>query len=62
MDHNRLRQRNMFSDVWAILRQPSTAWITLQLLPHIQGADQKPEYLERTQDKQQAGILKDIGC
>ncbi|WP_419659462.1 hypothetical protein [Desulfosarcina variabilis] len=58
MGYNRLRHRNTFSDVWAILRQPSTAWITQQLLPHIQGADQKTEYRERTTDKQDVSILK----
>jgi hypothetical protein len=58
MNSNPLRHRNTFSDVWAILRQPSTAWITQQLLPHIQGADQKTGYRERTTDKQDVSILK----
>jgi hypothetical protein len=58
MDHNRLHHRNTFSDVWAILRQPSTAWITRQLLPYIQATDQRPECMEKKTEKGDHGVLK----
>lgn len=58
MNYNRLRHQNTFSEVWAILRQPSTAWIVQHLLPHIQDADRRPGYLEKKPDKPDLNVLK----
>ena len=46
MKDNRFRHHNTFSDVWAILRQPSSAWVTNQLLPHFHGSARQSKGLE----------------
>ena len=39
MNHNHFNRQNNFTDVWAILRQPSSGWVTRQLLPNLKGSE-----------------------
>ena len=56
MNYKHFHHQDTFTDVWANLRQPSTAWVTRQLLSHLQDADQSMETLKKRLEKKNSGV------